>query len=91
MDEVEFLCDRIGVISQGKMRCVGGLQELKDKFGDGYRLTISYSASSGSSEEGPKRHPVVAELMDTLELRLTQELETRTTLRIDKHQVLRCA
>ena len=44
MEEVEFLCDRIGVISQGKMRCLGGLQDLKEKFGDGYRLTISYSA-----------------------------------------------
>ena len=44
MDEVEFLCDRIVIISQGQMRCIGDLPSLKEKFGLGYRLTISYPA-----------------------------------------------
>jgi ABC-type multidrug transport system ATPase subunit len=29
MDEVEYLCDRIGIISQGQLRCVGDINHLK--------------------------------------------------------------
>jgi len=29
MDEVEYLCDRIGIISQGQLRCIGPLSGLK--------------------------------------------------------------
>jgi ABC-type multidrug transport system ATPase subunit len=29
MDEVEFLCDRIAIISQGQMKCIGDLNSLK--------------------------------------------------------------
>jgi ABC-type multidrug transport system ATPase subunit len=42
MDEVEFLCDRIGIISQGQLRCVGGIRNLKERFGKGYKLIVSY-------------------------------------------------
>lgn len=42
MDEVEVLCDRIGIISQGELKCLGDLPTLKEKFGTGYRLTLSY-------------------------------------------------
>lgn len=29
MDEVEVLCDRIGIISQGELKCLGDLPTLK--------------------------------------------------------------
>ena len=29
MDEVEALCDRIGIINYGQLRCVGAISELK--------------------------------------------------------------
>ena len=42
MDEVEHLCDRIGIISQGQLRCIGEIRELKERFGKGYKLVLSY-------------------------------------------------
>lgn len=42
MEEAEALCDRVGIISKGVLKCVGTQQSLKEKFGRGYRLTISY-------------------------------------------------
>lgn len=35
MDEVEYLCDRIGIMDNGKLIALGTLQELKQKHGQG--------------------------------------------------------
>jgi ATP-binding cassette subfamily A (ABC1) protein 3 len=40
MDEAEILGDRIGIMHQGKMTCVGSSAFLKQKFGVGYNLTV---------------------------------------------------
>ena len=40
MEEADILSDRIGVINEGKMRCVGTPLFLKNTYGDGYRITI---------------------------------------------------
>lgn len=40
MDEADFLGDRIAIIGQGKLLCQGSPVYLKNKFGNGYNLTI---------------------------------------------------
>ncbi len=40
MEEADILSDRIAVISQGSLRCVGTSLYLKNKYGDGYRLSL---------------------------------------------------
>ena len=40
MDEADILGDRIGIMSKGKMTCLGSSIFLKSKFGVGYNLTI---------------------------------------------------
>ena len=40
MEEADILSDRIAVISKGSLRCVGTGLYLKNKYGDGYRLSI---------------------------------------------------
>ena len=40
MDEADLLGDRIAIISNGKLRCVGSPLFLKSHFGDGYHLTL---------------------------------------------------
>ncbi|KRX02291.1 P-loop containing nucleoside triphosphate hydrolase [Pseudocohnilembus persalinus] len=40
MEEAEALSDRIAIISQGSLQCIGRSLFLKNNFGDGYRLTI---------------------------------------------------
>ena len=44
MDEADILGDRIGVMHQGKMTCLGSSMFLKNKFGVGYVMTIEKSS-----------------------------------------------
>lgn len=41
MEEADTLCNRIGIITEGTLRCVGSQTELKLKYGSGYNLTIN--------------------------------------------------
>ena len=41
MDEAETLCDRIGIILKGKIRCLGSQYKLKTNYGKGFKLCIN--------------------------------------------------
>ncbi len=41
MDEADYLGDRIGIMTQGKLVTCGSSLFLKNKFGSGYELTIA--------------------------------------------------
>lgn len=38
MEECEALCPRIGIMAQGKLRCLGSAQRLKSRFGKGFQI-----------------------------------------------------
>eukprot|EP00871_Galdieria_phlegrea_P003781 jgi/Galph1/4403/GphlegSOOS_G3101.1 len=40
MEEADVLGDRIGIMSKGRLRCLGTPLHLKNKFGTGYRLVV---------------------------------------------------
>lgn len=40
MDEADILGDRIGIMSNGSIICLGSSLFLKNKFGVGYNLTL---------------------------------------------------
>lgn len=40
MEECEALCPRIGIMANGRLRCLGSAQHLKNKFGQGYQLEM---------------------------------------------------
>jgi ABC-type multidrug transport system ATPase subunit len=40
MEECEALCPRIGIMANGRLRCLGSAQHLKDKFGKGFQLEL---------------------------------------------------
>jgi len=40
MDEADYLGDRIGIMSEGKLKCLGSSIYLKNQFGVGYNLTL---------------------------------------------------
>jgi len=46
MEEADALCGRIGIMAYGKLRCLGNSLHLKDKFGEGYKISVSYTAGS---------------------------------------------
>lgn len=40
MEECEILCNRVAIMDHGQLRCIGPIQHLKHRFGEGYVLTI---------------------------------------------------
>uniref|UniRef100_A0A915CQS8 ATPase AAA-type core domain-containing protein n=1 Tax=Ditylenchus dipsaci TaxID=166011 RepID=A0A915CQS8_9BILA len=40
MEECEFLCTRIAIMVNGQFECIGSIQHLKERFGEGYTLTL---------------------------------------------------
>ncbi|CAF4655832.1 unnamed protein product, partial [Rotaria socialis] len=50
MEECEFLCSRIGIMSNGTFKCLGFIQDLKRKFSYGYTINIKISSNSTNSE-----------------------------------------
>jgi ABC-type multidrug transport system ATPase subunit len=49
MEECEALCSRLAIMVNGKFRCLGSPQHLKNKFGEGYTL-IAQTAPTGVGE-----------------------------------------
>ena len=55
MDEADILGDRIAIMAEGQIRCVGSPLFLKKAYGVGYQLTIEKGATglkSGEADEG---------------------------------------
>jgi len=53
MEECEALCSRLAIMVNGKFRCLGSPQHLKNKFGEGY--TLIAQTTPGIGEEGITR------------------------------------
>jgi len=41
MDEADYLGDRIAIMGEGELKCLGSSAFLKNTFGTGYNLTIA--------------------------------------------------
>lgn len=50
MEEADILSDRIAVIVDGKIKCIGTSLFLKNYYGDGYRLSLIISPNIDSKE-----------------------------------------
>merc|ERR1711881_35235 len=46
MEECEALCDRLAIMVDGALMCIGGTQHLKDKFGFGYLFSVPVDSES---------------------------------------------
>ncbi|CAL8069179.1 unnamed protein product [Calicophoron daubneyi] len=40
MEECEALCHRLGIMVNGQFRCMGSVQQLKNRFGNGYTVDV---------------------------------------------------
>uniref|UniRef100_H3B4F4 ABC transporter domain-containing protein n=1 Tax=Latimeria chalumnae TaxID=7897 RepID=H3B4F4_LATCH len=46
MEECEALCTRMAIMVNGKFCCLGSVQHLKNRFGDGYTIILRFSGCS---------------------------------------------
>merc|ERR1711998_389487 len=68
MEECEALCDRVVVMVKGQFRCLGSIQHLKTRFGEGYTVelqTLDLSQVDGLKEFATSE--LVAKIEETME------------------------
>nr|XP_042901523.1 phospholipid-transporting ATPase ABCA3 [Parasteatoda tepidariorum] len=51
MEESEALCSRLAIMVNGRFRCLGSIQQLKAKFGQGYTLIIKMRKETSENPE----------------------------------------
>ncbi|KAL3869286.1 hypothetical protein ACJMK2_041989, partial [Sinanodonta woodiana] len=52
MEECEALCNRLAIMVNGRFKCIGSIQHLKNRFGNGYTIILRVSG------ENPSMQPV---------------------------------
>ncbi|UJR24690.1 hypothetical protein I4U23_006063 [Adineta vaga] len=50
MEECEILCSRLGIMSAGQFKCLGNIQNLKQKFGNIYTISIKFQSNFHSDQ-----------------------------------------
>uniref|UniRef100_A0A4W3HJI7 ATP-binding cassette, sub-family A (ABC1), member 4a n=1 Tax=Callorhinchus milii TaxID=7868 RepID=A0A4W3HJI7_CALMI len=73
MEECEALCTRLAIMVNGQFKCLGTIQHLKYKFGDGYVVTVKTKEVKAGI--GPDLNPVQAFI----------EANFPNSLQIEKH------
>ncbi|XP_050766354.1 phospholipid-transporting ATPase ABCA7 [Gymnogyps californianus] len=51
MEECEALCTRMAIMVNGRFRCLGSVQHLKNRFGDGYTVVVRVGGPGPASVE----------------------------------------
>ena len=51
MEECEALCTRLAIMINGEFKCLGNIQHLKTKFGEGFTLNFRVREASGREEQ----------------------------------------
>lgn len=49
MDECEALCDRLTIMAEGTMHCIGNIQHLKKTHGKGFTILIKLGIITGET------------------------------------------
>ncbi|TYZ60931.1 hypothetical protein PybrP1_004334 [[Pythium] brassicae (nom. inval.)] len=84
MDEADILGDRIAIMAEGELRCVGSSLFLKNRFGVGYRLSFvqragESAARSALASAGTEKKLHVLILQHVPEARVDTEVGTELT------------
>ncbi|KAH7473908.1 ABC transporter A family member 1 [Phytophthora ramorum] len=72
MHEAQALCENIGIVADGKLKCCGSSLFLRNQFGVGYKLTVVHQEDLGQDDEedphlgGVRRQAWADKLMTTL-------------------------
>ena len=85
MEEADILADRIAIMADGKVRCIGSPLFLKNRYGVGYNLTIGKKMNSASGErsqqltEFVRRHIPEAKLLYDVSAEIQYQLPLSST------------
>ncbi|KAG1702498.1 hypothetical protein DVH05_009448 [Phytophthora capsici] len=51
MQEAQALCENIGIVAEGKLKCCGSSLFLRNRFGVGYKLTVVHNEDADEGDE----------------------------------------
>ncbi|KAL4489354.1 hypothetical protein ABPG72_019009 [Tetrahymena utriculariae] len=77
MDEADYLGDRIGIMADGQLVCLGKPLFLKNKFGTGYNLTVVKKNPTDNSQpiiDLVKKHVNTAEVLSDVSAEVVLQL-----------------
>jgi ATP-binding cassette subfamily A (ABC1) protein 3 len=77
MDEADILGDRVGIMNEGGLVCLGTPLFLKNRFGEGYTLTVIKKATGDSSVIASYLHEKLGD-----EVKLSSEISQEVTFQI---------
>jgi ABC-type glutathione transport system ATPase component len=60
MEECEALCPRIGIMANGRLRCLGSAQHLKNKFGQGFQVELKTKLADRQDDDFIQNASVLA-------------------------------
>jgi ABC-type multidrug transport system ATPase subunit len=75
MEECEALCNRLAIMVGGQFVCMGGIQYLKQKFGQGFTVMVKLRAVEAD-----------AHIVQRLKSKIEEHFNTGCVLK-DEHQV----
>jgi ATP-binding cassette, subfamily A (ABC1), member 3 len=78
MEECEALCPRIGIMANGRLRCLGSAQHLKNKFGQGFQLELKAKVTDRDDNDFVHNTNVLARSM--LGSEVDQEADVLTAM-----------
>jgi ATP-binding cassette subfamily A (ABC1) protein 3 len=78
MDEADVLGDRIGIMAQGKILCLGSSLFLKNRYGSGYKLTMVKKVKTKNTKITPFLNQVFGEV------KLLSEVSSEIAFKIEK-------
>ncbi|RIA92292.1 P-loop containing nucleoside triphosphate hydrolase protein [Glomus cerebriforme] len=82
MEEAEVLCNKIGIMAQGTLRCIGSLLRLKEVYGKGFKL--NFICKPNNVEKATKYIesllPLNAKKLDSFTTSVSYEFESQPGL-----------
>jgi ATP-binding cassette, subfamily A (ABC1), member 3 len=70
MDEAEALCPKIGIMVEGKFKCFGSAQYLKNKYGMGYELEVKIKNLDAAKLQEQKKNCATGDFVKADEIRM---------------------
>lgn len=56
MDECEILCNRLTIMVDGVMKCIGDIQYLKSRYGQGFTVVVKLLNSDNTNTDELKSY-----------------------------------
>jgi ABC-type multidrug transport system ATPase subunit len=76
MEEAEHLCDRLSIFAAGELQTVGTSHQMKQRFGNGYKLSVTSDSSADTMRKFVANIAPSAEPLNNTGVQCTFEIPT---------------